>query len=207
MLNTTHAAGGSNAETLDHARRWAPYFFKTQYRAVTGEDYTAFANQFVSTVGQAGKAQAVLRRSGAGANMVDIFVVSKATDLQVQRATLPYKRELLEYLNEYKMITDEVTIVDGLVRTVDLVITIFASKDLETFEESIKRDAADKVIDFFQVDNRSFGERVQITALQREIFSLPRVTFARVDNFSEDIKLGFNEIAQLNNVEVNIEYI
>jgi len=192
---------------VEHAKRWAPYFFKSQYRAVTGEDYTAFANQFVSTVGQTAKAQAVLRRSGAGANMIDIYVISKATDLQVQRATLPFKRELLTYLNKYKMITDEVTIVDGLVRTIDLVVTIFADKEFETFEENIKTSAANKIIDFFSVDSRSFGERVALSDLQRAIFSVPEIRFSRIDNFSEDIKLGFNEIVQLNNAEINIEYV
>jgi len=207
VVNSTFAAGGSNAETVEHAKRWAPYFFKSQYRAVTGEDYTAFANQFVSTVGQTAKAQAVLRRSGAGANMIDIYVISKATDLQVQRATLPFKRELLTYLNKYKMITDEVTIVDGLVRTIDLVVTIFADKEFETFEENIKTSAANKIIDFFSVDSRSFGERVALSDLQRAIFSVPEIRFSRIDNFSEDIKLGFNEIVQLNNAEINIEYV
>jgi len=207
IQNSTFAAGGANAETVEHAKRWAPYFFKTQYRAVTGEDYTAYANQFVSTVGQTAKAQAVLRRSGAGANMIDIYVISKATDLQVQRATLPFKRELLAYLNKYKMITDEVTIVDGLVRTVDLVLTIFADKEFQNFEESIKRSAADKVINFFSVDNRSFGERVKLSDLQREIFSVQEIRFSNIDNFTEDIKLDFNEIVQLNNVEINIEYV
>jgi hypothetical protein len=207
IQNSTHSAGGANAETVEHAKKWAPYFFKTQYRAVTGEDYTAYANQFVSTVGQTAKAQAVLRRSGAGANMIDIYVISKATELQVQRASLPFKQELLAYLNKYKMITDEVTIVDGLVRTVDLVITIFADREFEPFEESVKRSAADKVINFFSVDSRSFGERVKLSDLQRDIFEVQEIRFSTIDNYSEDIKLDFNEIVQLNNVEINIEYV
>ena len=207
LVNLTHAAGGSNAEDVEHAKKWAPYFFKTQYRAVTGEDYTAFSNNFISTAGVTGKALSVLRRSGAGANIIDIFVVEKASTNQLQRATIPYKKELLEYLNTYKMITDEVVIVDGLVRTIDLVVSIFVDKELEVFEESVKRKAADVVVEFFKVDNRDFGERVKLSDLSRDIFQIPEIRFSKIENFSEDIRLGFNEILQLNNVEINIEYV
>ena len=125
ITNPTKATGGLRSETAEHAKKWGPYFFKTQYRAVTGEDYTAFANHFTSQAGQSGKAFAVLRNSGAGGNMIDIYTVAFAAEVagvqsQVERASIAYKRELLTYLNQYKMITDELTIVDGLVRTIDL---------------------------------------------------------------------------------------
>ena len=57
------------------------------------------------------------------------------------------------------------------------------------------------------VDNRDFGERVKLSDLQRQIFSVPEIRFSNIDNFSEDIQLGFNEILQLNNVEINIEFV
>tara|TARA_R110000824_G_scaffold71214_2_gene182473 strand:+ start:2058 stop:3677 length:1620 start_codon:yes stop_codon:yes gene_type:complete len=205
--NTTHSTGGASSETVEHAKRWSPYFFKTQYRAVTGEDYTAFANQFLSTAGLSGKCQSALRRSGAGANMIDIYVVSKASDLQLERASIIYKKELLSYLNNYKMLTDELTIVDGLVRTIDLVTTIFLDREFEIFEEEIKRKASDKITSFFNVDNRDFGERFKISELTRDLFSIPEVRFANIDNLTEDIKLNFNEILQLNNSEINVEYV
>jgi|15BtaG_2_1085339.scaffolds.fasta_scaffold00376_3 hypothetical protein len=205
--NTTHSTGGANSETIEHAKRWSPYFFKTQYRAVTGEDYTSFANQFVSTAGLSGKCQSALRRSGAGANMIDIYTVSKASDRQLERASIVFKKELLEYLNKYKMLTDEVTIVDGLVRTIDLVTTIFLDREFEVFEEEIKRKASDKILEFFNIDNRDFGERFKISELTRDLFSISEVRFANVDNLTEDIKLNFNEILQLNNVEINVEYV
>ena len=204
--NLTHSTGGANSETVEHAKRWAPYFFKTQYRAVTGEDYTTFANQFQSAAGISGKCTSVLRNSGAGANMIDIYVVAKATDRQVERAPLVYKQELLDYLDEYKMLTDEITVVDGLVRTIDLVVTIFLDSEFKTFEENIRSRAGDTVLKFFHVDNREFGERFKLSDLTRELFSIPEVRFANVDNLTEDIKLNFNEVLQLNNVEVNVEY-
>jgi len=205
--NLTHSTGGANSETVEHAKRWSPYFFRTQYRAVTGEDYTTFANQFVSTAGLAGKSMAVLRNSGAGANMIDVYIVAKASDRQVERASLVYKKELLEYLNKYKMLTDELTIVDGLVRTIDLVGTVFLDSEFKVFEEDIRSRAGNKVLEFFNVDNREFGERFKVSDLSRDLFNISEVRFATIDNLSEDIQLNFNEIIQLNNVEINVEYV
>ena len=207
IQNATRATGGSNAETISHAKRYAPYSFKTQYRAVTGEDYTTYINDFISTAGQAGKGMAVLRDSGGGANMIDVYVVSKASDRQVERSSIVYKQELLNKLNSVKMLTDEITIVDGLVRTLDLVVTIFIDKSSEKFEEDIKRKANEKILSYFNVANREFGERFELSKLSRALFEINEIRFSKVDNLNEDIKLNFNEILQLNNAEINVEYV
>ena len=210
--NPTKATGGLNAETVEHAKKWSPYFFKTQYRAVTGEDYTAFANQFVSTVGQSGKSSAVLRNSGAGSNMIDIYTVAFADEVegvqaQLERSSITYKSELLTHLNIYKMLTDEITIVDGLIRTLDLKTTIFVDQTFKPFEEDVKRTASAKVLAFFDLSKREFGERLRVDELNRELFTIPEIRFSKLDNLTDDIKLNFNEILQLNNLEINIEYV
>tara|TARA_R110000744_G_scaffold163883_2_gene280957 strand:- start:3579 stop:5201 length:1623 start_codon:yes stop_codon:yes gene_type:complete len=212
ITNPTKATGGLKSESVAHAKKWAPYFFKTQYRAVTGEDYTTFANQFVSTAGTAAKALATLRNSGAGSNMIDIYIVAFAaavegSNVQVERASIAYKNELLTYLNTYKMITDEVSIVDGLIRTLDIKATIYIDTTFQPFEEDIKRAAAGAILNYFDVSNREFGERLRVDELNRVLFEIPEIRFSKLDNIPSDIKLNYNEILQLNNVELSVEYV
>ena len=212
ITNPTKATGGLTSESVEHARKWGPYFFKTQYRAVTGEDYTAFANHFTSQAGQSGKAFAVLRNSGAGGNMIDIYTVAFAAEVagvqsQVERASIAYKRELLTYLNQYKMITDELTIVDGLVRTIDLKCTLFLDKPHKLYEEDIKRKASKSILEFFDLNSRDFGEVMHINDLNKVIFNIPEVRFSSIDNLKNNVSLNFNEILQLNNVEINVKYV
>ena len=212
ITNLTKATGGLKAESVAHAKKWAPYFFKTQYRAVTGEDYTAFANQFVSTAGIAAKAMATLRNTGSGSNMIDIYVVSFAGEVegvktQVERASIAYKNELLTYLNKYKMLTDEVSIVDGLIRTLDIKTTIYLDFTFQPFEEDIKRKAAKAILTYFDISTRDFGERLRVDELNRVLFEVPEIRFCKLDNIPNDIKLNFNEVLQLNNVEINVEYV
>ena len=212
VINSTKATGGADAETVAKAKQYAPYFFKTQYRAVTGEDYTTFANRFTSTTGSTGKATAVLRNSGAGANMIDIYLVAYADEVdgvqsQIERASIAFKHELLDYLSSYKMLTDELTIVDGLIRTLDLKATLFVDKTFKPFEDDVKRTAANKVLSFFDITNREFGERIRIDELNRLLFEIPEIRFSKLTNLTQDIKLDLNEILQLNNVEFTIEYV
>ena len=103
------------------------------------------------------------------------------------------------------MLTDEVTIVDGLVRTLDVKALIYVDKTFEPFEEDIKRAASAKILQFFDLSRREFGERVRVDELNRDIFEIPEVRFSKIQNLrDDDIKLNFNEILQLNNIELNV---
>jgi len=207
ITNTTVAAGGANAETVAHAKKYAPYFFRTQYRAVTGEDYTAIANSYAGTTGQTGKALAVARQSGAGGNMIDIYVLAKATDTQLQRASLPFKSDLLNHLNSYKMLTDELTIVDGLVRTVDLVATVFVDRNKLALQENVKAGVSRSITEYLSYDSMDFGKPLRFPELANFVMNNPDVRFFKVTNYDEDIFVNFNEIIQLNNFELNFEFV
>ena len=105
------------------------------------------------------------------------------------------------------MITDHVSVVDALVRTIDLTIQINIDREVENFEEEIKREVAKRAVDYFNVDNRSFGELFALADFRRELHKVLDVRFAEVTNLSSDIKLNFNEIIQLNNIEINVDYV
>ena len=76
---------------------------------------------------------ASLRTNGAAANVIDLFVLSKASNLQLERASIAMKKELLDYFQNYKMLTDDVVISDGVVRTLDIVATVFIDKSNKRF--------------------------------------------------------------------------
>tara|TARA_R100000458_G_scaffold13299_1_gene11104 strand:- start:6215 stop:7837 length:1623 start_codon:yes stop_codon:yes gene_type:complete len=207
IKNITKGTGGLAAETVEHAKRYAPYFFRTQYRAVTGEDYNALANSFVGNAGQTAKAMAVLRKNGAAANVIDLYVLSKASENQLERASIAFKKELLDYFKNYKMLTDDVVISDGVVRTLDIVATVFIDKSNQRFSDSIKAKAADKLVEYFNVDRVGFGQKLSIADLTNFMLTVPEIRFFNVDNLDKDIFVNFNEIVQLNNFEFTIEFV
>lgn len=207
LSNTTQGTGGFNAESVDLAKRFGPQWFATQYRAVTGEDYTVFANRYISDQGQAGKAVSVLRDNGGAGNMIDIYVLTRASSNQLERANYSFKEGMLEYLNKYRMLTDELTIVDGLVRTLDLVCTVFVDRDRQVDSQDIQTRVSSKIQEFFDIKNIDFGTPVKWAELTNFVLDDESVRFFKVENYSQDIITSFNEIAQLNNFELNIQVV
>lgn len=207
LTNTSKATGGSNAENIEHAKKYAPLTFRRQDRLVTLTDYSSFANSFISTFGTVGKATAATRNAYSSANTVDIYVLEKAGDFQLQRATSNFKTQLLEAMNQKKMITDDIVIVDGLIRTLDLVCTIRVDQEQKQNEDSIKAKVRNRILDYMSIDNTEFGEDLIVADLNRQIFEVDEVRFSTLDNVGQDIRIDFNEIIQLNNLIINVEYL
>ena len=207
VTNTSLATGGSDAESLEKAKKYAPLAFRRQDRIVTLNDYASFANSFISTWGTVGKATAATRKAYASANVIDIYVLEKASDLQLQKATPTFKTSLLTAINKKKMATDEVVIVDGLIRTVDLVITIKIDEEQKNNQTDIISSVSRQILDFMSVDNREFGQGLTLGELNRKIFEVPQVRYSTIDNFDKDIQVDFNEIIQLNNFTINVDLL
>tara|TARA_R110000851_G_scaffold62973_1_gene144228 strand:+ start:236 stop:1837 length:1602 start_codon:yes stop_codon:yes gene_type:complete len=206
-VNTTKGTGGTDAETISHAKKYGPMFFQTQYRAVTGKDYTTVANSFVGTGGVVGKAIAVNRRNGPGGNLIDVYLFAKASNNQLERASLSFKNELLTHMNQYKMMTDELTMADGVLRTLDLITTVVVSKAYKNMEEEIKLKISEKIIEHFSMEAIEFGTPFLTGSLIKEVIVVPGVNAFKVDNYPENVYVNFNELLQLNNFEINVEYI
>lgn len=207
LTNITKATGGANAETIEHAKKYAPLTFRRQDRLVTLTDYSTFANTFISTFGTVGKATAATRNAYSSANTIDVYVLEKAGDFQLQRATSNFKTQLLAAMNEKKMMTDDIVIVDGLIRTLDLVCTIRVDQEQKENEDAIKAKVRNKILNYMSIDNTEFGEDLIVADLNRQIFEVDEVRFSTLDNVGQDIRIDFNEIIQLNNLIINVEYL
>lgn len=205
--NTSQGTGGAEAESIRRVKRYGPLRFRSQDRLVTLLDYKAFANSFASNYGSTGKATAIARRAYSSANNIDIFVLEKANDRQLRQATQEYKRQLLEAIDLKKMITDEPVIVDGLIRTLDVNISLKLDRRFKKDKPTIISRASAIVNDYFSIDNLEFGQSFSPQELVREMLKDPQIRFATVDNISETIDIGFNEIIQLNNFSITTEFI
>lgn len=207
MTNVTLATGGSDAETIEQAKKFAPLTFRRQDRIVTLEDYTTFANSFISKFGTVGKATAVTRQAYSSANTIDVYVLEKAGPLQLQKATTNFKTQLLDQINKKKMATDDVVIADGLIRTIDLVATIRINKEDEENQSQILSKVRSRILDYMSADNRDFGQNLNVAEINRKIFETEEVIFSSIDNIDKDISIDFNEIVQLNNITLNVELL
>lgn len=200
--NVSLATGGTNAQTLENARRYGPLYFRSQDRLVTINDYIAFANMFRSTYGSVGKATVTTRKAFSSANIIDLYILEKANDTQFKRATPEFKKQLLEAIEPKKMITDEVIVVDGLIRTIDPVLTVKCDSKYKPKEAEIKLKVRDKILEFFNIDNAEFGKPFTQQELNTKLFEIEEVRYSTVDNLPNVIHTQFNEVIQLNNFNI-----
>ena len=201
--NRTAATGGTDAETSEHAKKYAPLTFKRQDRVVTLEDFIAIGNTFRSKQGTVGKTTAAVRDAFSSGNVIDLYTLEKASDLHLQKASPTFKKDLLDEIEPKKMLTDEVVVCDGLIRTLDLVVTARIDKNLAPNRSEIESEVASIILEFFNVDNMDFHQPFIASELNRKIFDSPRVRYSTVDNVPERVPVDFNEIIQLNNFTVN----
>jgi len=201
--NISLAAGGSPAQTIENAKRYAPLLYKSQDRLVTLDDYRSFVNTFKSSLGTVGKGTVTVRKAFSSANIIDLYVLEKASATQFKRATPEFKRQLLTAIEPKKMLTDEVVAVDGLVRTIDPIFTIKCDAIYRQRESEIKLAVQNVIVNFFNVDNIEFGRTFSSQEITREIFDqVPEVRYATLDNLPQTIRLQFNEVIQLNNLSI-----
>lgn len=207
VYNISQVTGGANAQSVSEAKRYAPLTFARQDRVVTLEDYVNFCSNFVGPFGKIARATAATRKAYCSANIIDVYILEVAGPLQLQRASLSYKNALLEALKPKKMVTDEVVINDGYMATLDLVISIRISRTLKGGEQEIELKVRDKVLDYFNISNRNFGEGFYPTDLIPKLYDIDEVRFATVDNVESPIEIDFNAIIQLNNLVINTIYV
>ena len=206
--NTSLATGGRDAESIAQAKRYAPLFFRSQDRLVTLPDFKGFANSFASNYGSTGKATATVRRAFSSANIIDLFILERASDRQLRRATKEYKRQLLAALEEKKMLTDEVVVVDGLIRTLDLIVTITLDAKFRRNEANLIQSSRNSIENYMNMDNTDFAEPFVPQDLIRTILEdQTNIRYATIDNVTTAITVGFNEIIQLNNLTIRVDYV
>jgi len=208
VVQSQVATGGTDAETVEHAKKYGPLAFRRQDRIVSLEDYTAFGSRFVSPAGSTGKAVAVARKAYSSANIIDLYILEKATNMQLQKASISYKDALLTAIADKKLITDDVVIADGLIRTLDLVVTINIEKRFQGVESTVVTKVSQEIKNYFLSDSMDFGNGVSFADLNRSIFGIDEVRFSTIDNFTEEyVAVDFNEVIQLNNLVINVNYI
>ena len=184
-----------------------PLVFKQQDRLVTLGDFASFVSRYSSPSGGTAIGSASTRKAYSSANIIDLFVLQKATDTQLQKATLEYKANLLSAMKTKKMLTDEIVVVDGLIRTIDLIVTLFVDSSLSDKEETVKQEASNIITGFFSYSRFGFGGAFVPQELNRKLFDLTNIRYSTIDNIPAAVSVDFNEVIQLNNVTINITFI
>lgn len=188
ITNPLPATGGGAGDSLDEIKENALVFFNAQNRVVTAEDYVIRTHSMPTKYGTVAKAYAVkdeqinnILTVGSG-NFVETAINPTAINLY----TLGYnknkklttlnsitKDNLARYIEQFRLLTDDINILDAFVINVGVRfdITVFKNYNMK----DVLARSIDAVTQHFNIDNWSINQPVVLTDLSYEIGSVDGV--------------------------------
>jgi uncharacterized phage protein gp47/JayE len=234
--NIAPSVGGYDDESIEDAKKRAPKDAATLGSATSGEDYSQLAKSYihpvfgsvlkaVSTV-RSGVEQDLLTLAEAvraattseeaaeilgtnfiNKNIIEVYALANGSNDTPSTPSAGLKQGLQQYFSEISVLTDEVRILDGAIKSIDFTANVIVNRsaDAGTVKESVS-----KVIDdFFNIDNFDMGQGLYISRLYETIQNVPGVKFVKIFSPADDIiptkkiadeqsvGVGFNELITL----------
>ena len=163
--NEEPATGGRGAETIEEIRENALANFASQNRAVTAKDYQVRVLSLPPKYG--GVAKAFVAPYGQKEDpsfALNLYVLGYDSDKKISTLNSAVKENVKTYLNEYRLLTDGVNIIDGFI------INVGVDFEIRVYGSYNKREVLVKVIneltEYFNIDNWSFNMAINISEIE-----------------------------------------
>jgi len=183
--NILASEGGFDRESLEKAKRRGPLEAATHDSIVSGEDYSIIASNYSHPVyGAILKANAVLR-SSININQIELYVLAGGENGEPVLPNIGLKDGLKNLMSEKNVFTDEIVVLDGAVKPINLEIDVVIFKNANT--ATVKANVEDTISKFFAVDNFEIGKGFRISNLVNTIQQVDGVKYIRVFSPKDDI--------------------
>src|SRR6185312_10725477 len=176
--NSAPAIGGKDADSVEEIRQNALGFFNSQNRLVNAQDYAVRCYAMPGKYGAIAKAYVVQDQqinniirattmppvSGSfvgdnpGQNAVNIYVLGYDQNKNLVNLNDDVKENLRTYLSSYKILTDELRIMDAFVVTIGVNFNIVAYKNFNLNE--VLARCINSIETFFDVDAWQIGQPI-----------------------------------------------
>ena len=201
ITNEDWASGGSEPESIESIKLWAPRYFETQNRCVTQQDYETFAMKYNGIA----KARAVVRERTGEANIIRFYVLTygqTANSVALPNQTL--KNNLLVFLNKYKMLTDWLEIENGSWKRVNFSGNIFISNGFK-FDEVLS-NINTAINSLLNIDIREMGEPLRISDVYHALDSIEGVEYSELTSPSATITANKNELLVVGDINLTLKF-
>jgi uncharacterized phage protein gp47/JayE len=201
ITNPQAASGGSDAESIDHAKLFIPKHLKTIDHAVTDDDYDTLSAGFSDpTVGTVAKANATLR--GGELNKIDIFVWTRLPDETLTGASLALRNALKGYIQERNVISHDIAVFSGVTQSVNIEANVIYQAARTEAEMTTSLDST--VADFFKSVDLNPGDDIFLSQLYALIQAVPGVKSLIMVTPTTDVAVPSSQIAVLGTTTWNL---
>lgn len=192
--NVTAAIGGSNAPNLEEVRNYVSFNFSAQKRAVTVQDYQALIRNMPSEFGAPAKVAITENNNKIVVQLLSYDTSGKLTSI----VSNTLKQNVANYLSNYRMINDYISVVTAEV--IDLGVDISIVLDAAQNSGQVITDVINRISEYFNPQFRELGQNVYISELNRIVQSQNGVLTV------SEIKI-FNKVGgQYSSAETSMEY-
>lgn len=192
--NPDPAVGGKDQDSVEEIRQNGLAFFNAQNRLVNAQDYVVRVYAMPQKFGGVAKAFAIqdqqinniLRASidgpppsgsfvddQAGQNMVNLYVLGYNQNKNLTNLNDDVKNNLKTYIDQYRILTDEIRILDAFVVNIGVNFSIVVFKNFN-MNETLAR-CIDTVSAYFNIDKWQINQPIQMGDLISEIASVDGV--------------------------------
>ena len=161
--NVTAAIGGAATPTTEEVRNLVSFNFAAQNRAVTINDYESIIRTMPSQFGAPAKVAIMEENNKIKIKMLSYDESGSLTEI----FSNTLKNNVANYLSNYRMINDYISIETANV--VDLSLTIEVVLTNSQNQGSVISQIINTVADYFKPGNRQMGENVNVSEIRKEI--------------------------------------
>lgn len=192
--NPIPALGGKEEPSIEEIRNLVKYNFSAQERCVTIKDYQSRIPLMPGKFGVPFRTGVWEERNKINVSILALDANGKLTT----QSTSTLKQNIAEYLADYRMINDYVTIKNGKVFNLGFEIDVFADKSVP--KGDVISGVINSVKNYFDINKWDMGDNIYISQLVENINNVGgvlNVTDLRVFNkVNENGKYSLNEVAQ-----------
>jgi len=192
--NPIPALGGKEQPSVDEIRNLVRYNFSAQNRCVTIKDYQSRVPLMPGEFGVPFRTGVYEERNKVNVSILALDENSKLTT----QSTSALKQNIAEYLADFRMINDYVTIKNGRVLNLAFEIDVFAEKAVP--KGQVISGVIKQVTDYMDINKWDMGDNIYISQLVENINNVGgvlNVTDLRIFNkVNENGKYSLNEVAQ-----------
>lgn len=171
VVNNRPAAGGETAPSIAELKQKIPAFSAAQSRIATKEDLLARVYTLPSNFGRVYRASIQTNPSNPLASQ--LFVVCRNSQNQLVTAPDTLKKNLATFLNQYRMISDAIDILDA--RIINLKIQFQVVTDPTQNRQLVLKTVLQKLKNYFDIKNFEIDQPLVIGDVQNIIFNTPGV--------------------------------
>lgn len=165
--NATEAAGGDDPPTLDELKQRVPAIRNSQARIVSKEDIIARVYTLPSNFGRVFRAS--IRSNPNNPNAARLFIISRNANQQLAISPDSLKKNLALYLNQFRLISDALDILDAQVINLKLEFTIVA--DPAYNKNLVLQNVLARLKQYFGIKNFEIDQPIVIDDIKNIIYN------------------------------------